>query len=470
MHHCYFSIHAHFYQPPRENPFTGTIPNEIGSAPFKNWNERIHAECYRPNADLHNFERISFNIGPTLSSWMEQHDSLTYCNIIEQDAFNVRRHGVGNAMAQAYNHTILPLASYHDKITQVSWGIADFEHRFRRHPQGMWLPETAVDDETLRVLTAQGIEFTILAPWQADANEIDTTEPYRARLSNGRLMTVFLYDKDLSGRVSFDPGVTINADSFALNVLKPHFKAAKLERNEAQLILVASDGELYGHHQRMRDRFLARLVDGASSSIGIQAIYPALWLKSHPPSKDICIREDTSWSCHHGVGRWTGQCPCTPGDGMWKLNFRKAFDHLAAELDGLYFEMTRGLVGDPWMLRNLYIHVMLGEIPLGRLLSELSGKAVTSEVVRRTYLMLESQRERQRMYTSCGWYFDDLDRIEPKNNVAYAAQAVHLARLASGVDLEPIIVKELSEVVGPKTKLHGDQLFQRQMQRAEERV
>ena len=214
------AIHGHFYQPPREDPLTGAIPNEFGAAPFGNWNERIHAECYRPNAELGNFERISFNVGPTLSSWMAGYDRSTYGAIVEQDRATVREFGVGNAIAQAYNHTILPLQSREDKVTQVAWGIADFEHHFGRKPQGLWLAETAVNTETLVVLADAGIEFTILAPWQADAPDVDTTEPYRVSLPGGRSITAFFYDRDLSGRVSFDPVMTSNADAFALHDLR----------------------------------------------------------------------------------------------------------------------------------------------------------------------------------------------------------------------------------------------------------
>ena len=464
----YFTIHAHFYQPPREDPLTGYIPHEIGAAPFPNWNERIHAECYRPNAELRNFEQISFNIGPTLSAWMEQHDAETYRKIIEQDRVNVRRYGVGNAMAQAYNHTILPLASYRDKVTQVAWGIADFEHRFGRRPQGMWLPEAAVDLETLYVLARQGIEFTILAPWQAASLDLDSTEPYFVNLGDGRRITVFFYERELSTRISFDAGATTNADVFAKYILQAYFRPDKSERGEPQLVLLASDGELYGHHQHYRDRFLARLVDGASNQLGIRSTYPALWLKSYPPHNSIGIREQTSWSCHHGVGRWLGACACTPGDGNWKAQLRYVFEHLAGEIDRLYLDVTRTLFDDPWTLRDRYIHVILNRCSIEQLLEGMTGHALTSAQVRRVHLMLEAQRERQRMFTSCGWYFDEFDRIEPRNNVAYAAQAVRLARLATGVDLEPAIVTELHRIASQRNpQLRASSVFQGHMRRAE---
>jgi hypothetical protein len=461
------SVHAHFYQPPREDPLTGLIPIEAGATPYNNWNERIHAECYRPNADLRNFEQISFNIGPTLYQWMERHDPETTRKIVAQDRSNFQRNGVGNAMAQAFNHTILPLSTNQDKITQVYWGLADFSHRFGRKPEGMWLPETAVDLDTLEILARFGIGFTILAPWQAKAESIDPTEAYTVALPNQQQVTVFFYQQELSGRVSFDPTVTINADSFARNLVQPYFSAEKTRRSEAQILLMASDGELYGHHQQRRDLFLARLVDGACSSLGIRPTYPALWLKSNPPRQQIEIHERTSWSCHHGVARWLGQCACTHGDGSWKAQLRLAFERLVSELDRLYLEITHPLVDNPWLLRNRYIHVLLGELSIDDLLNEMALRPLTSSQVRRIHLMLEAQRERQRMFTSCGWFFDDFDRIEPRNNVAYAAQAVRLAYQATGIALEDSVRADLGRVFSPRTGLRADAIFQSHLHKAQ---
>lgn len=464
----FFSIHAHFYQPPREDPLTGIIPREVGAAPFPNWNERIHAECYRPNAELGNFKQISFNVGPTLCSWMANHDPATCHRIVEQDQANIRMYGVGNAIAQAYNHTILPLASYRDKVTQVAWGIADFSFRFGRRPDGLWLPETAVDLETLDVLAQHDLKFTILAPWQADRSHVDVTEPYTIDLPSGKDFSVFFYQQELSSRVSFDSGATINADTFAQYVLQTYFNPEKTRRGDPQLLVVASDGELYGHHQFMRDRFLARLVDGATSSLGIQSTYPALWVKKHPPRHKIAIREETSWSCHHGVKRWMTQCACTPGDGDWKAQLRYAFERLAGEMDRVYVDTVRPFIQDPWELRNRYIHVMLGQLSAEELINEMAGGVLTSEQVRRIHLLLEAQRERQRMFTSCGWFFEDFDRIEPRNNVAYAAQATRLIRLATGVDMEQQVRDDLKRVISERTGLRADEVFCRHMRRAEE--
>lgn len=452
-------IHGHFYQPPREDPTTGVIPSEYGAAPFQNWNERIHAECYRPNAELGNFSRISFNVGPTLFGWMGGHDPAAYRQILEQDRLTVERFGVGNAIAQAYNHTILPLASYTDKVTQVAWGIADFEHRFGRRPQGMWLPETAVDTEALTVMADAGIEFTILAPWQADSYQVDPTEPYRVNLPSGRSITVFFYHQDLSGRVSFDPAMTTNADTFVLNDLSRHYQREKEQRGEPQMLLVASDGELYGHHQPFRDKFLAYLLSGASSHVDITPTFPAHWLKSHPPRRTIGIRDFTSWSCHHGVMRWMGDCSCTPSTGDWKRGLRQGLNQIGAALETVFVETTRPVIADPWALRNRYIHVLLGALGVETLIHDMAGRRLDAETTTRIALLLESERERQRMYTSCGWFFDDFDRIEPKNNVAYAAHALALTRSATGIDLAPDAVSHLQGVASWRSGLRADQVL-----------
>lgn len=460
-------IHAHFYQPPREDPLNGMIPVEIGAAPYRNWNERIHAECYRPNIELGNFEHISFNMGPTLVDWMYGYDPDSWQRIVQQDTANVSRYGVGNALAQAYNHTILPLATRADKVTQIAWGIADFRHRFGRKPQGMWLPETAADLETLTILADHNIEFTILAPWQAETDNLDPTEPYRVALPEGKSITVFFYHRELSGGISFDPSLTTNADDFARQEVFQRFSLEKSQRGEPQFLLIASDGELYGHHQRFRDRFLSHLVNGASARLGISHAFPALWLQNNLPRRTISVREKTSWSCHHGVMRWMGECECMSGDGRWKASLRQAFNHLAASLDILYSETLLPMGIDPYQLRNQYIHVMLGERTLPEVIHRLAKKPVDGEQTWKIRLLLEAQRERQRIFTSCGWFFDDFSRIEPKNNVAYAAQAVHLARLATGVDLAPPTRALLKQVTSLRTGERGDTLFQRQLQRAE---
>ena len=459
-------IHAHFYQPPREDPLTGIIPKEAGAAPYFNWNERIHAECYRPNAERSNFENISFNIGPTLIPWMSSHDPNTWRKIVEQDQANLRRYGVGNAIAQPYNHTILPLSTYQDAVTQVKWGIVDFEHRFGRKPQGMWLPETAVNLETLSILSSQGIEFTILAPWQADQEDIDVTKPYRVNLPNGRSIFVFFYHGELSGGISFNSGMTINADGFAEFELATRFNPRKVQSGEPQLVVIATDGELYGHHQPNRDQFLAHLVNGAVHRLDIQPTFPGLWLNEHKVRDSVQIKENTSWSCHHGLGRWLGKCSCTTGDTSWKSQLRYALERISQAIDNLYIETLEQDIANPRTLIDRYIHVMLGSISAEEFIQEAASRMLPSERIVQIHLLLEAQRERQRMFTSCGWFFDDFDRIEPKNNLAYAAQAVRLIKLATGLDLEPYVIRDLSKVISPRTNLRADRLFRYYLERA----
>jgi hypothetical protein len=459
-------VHGHFYQPLREDPFTGLIPLEAGATPFRNWNERIHSECYRPNAELGNYERISFNIGPTLFSWMNSFDPETCKLIIAQDQANLNRYGVGNAIAQPYHHTILPLSTRLDKETQIIWGIADFVHRFRHRPQGLWLPETAVDLETLEVMADQGIEFTILAPWQGETPILDPTEPYRVNLPSGKSIVVFFYNQELSSGVSFNPAYTSNADSFAQLEVPARFSHEKTIQGEPQLLMIASDGELYGHHQQFRDRFLAHLVNGASEKAGYAITYPALWLKRYPPRRTMQIKERTSWSCQHGVKRWMGECGCTSGDGQWKKYLRQGLNRLAAAIDTHYVEQLGALRIHPWRIRNAYIHILLGNACLEDVAAEIAGRKLDQDELSRLRILLEAQRQRQQMFMSCGWFFDDFSRIEPRNNVTYAAHAVNLMRLATGIDLSAQVVADLRYVVSKSTGIRGDMVFMSVLQRA----
>lgn len=472
-----FSIHGHFYQPPREDPLTGEIPLEPGAAPYHNWNERIHAQCYRPNALNGNFEKISFNIGPTLIEWMVDFDPGTLARIVDQDNRNYSTHGVGNAMAQPYNHTILPLASRDDKLTQVLWGIYAFEYYFGHKPLGMWLPEAAVDMDTLQVLAENGIEHTILAPWQADVKDddlLDISRPYLVPLSKDKQITVFFYHQDLSGRISFDPSLSVDADRFVSQSLMPLYKSSALPllasqtpqlSDEPQIILIASDGELYGHHQPFRDQFLSRLVDrrGALHGFQLEATYPALWLKKHPAEEMITIRERTSWSCYHGVTRWMGDCDCTP-HGEWKAPLREAMDKIAELVDAEYLKVLKPYLDDVWQLRHAYIHVLHKRLKLSELLLSKLGRQVSSSEAQRIDLLLQAQFERQRMFTSCGWFFDDFDRIEPRNNVAYTASAIWLTYKATGVDLSPIAMEYLGKVRSWRSGMWASTVFRHYLQ------
>ena len=464
-----FCIHGHFYQPPREDPLTDEIPLEPGAAPFNNWNERIHAQCYKPNADLGNFEHISFNLGPTLAHWMESYDAETLKKIIDQDRANQKRYGVGNAMAQPYSHSILPLATRVDKITQVRWGIADFKHRFGHHPAGMWLPETAVDSETLEVLVECKIDFTVLAPWQADDDQVDVMQPYRVMLKDDQsAISVFFYHSGLSSGISFTPALTVDADTFVEDALLPEFANGTGKITDAQILLIASDGELYGHHQPFREMFLRRLVDGALEEQPIEPIYLALWLQAHPPRHTMEIQERTSWSCHHGVERWCGECACTPY-GQWKAPLRDALNRIAEGVDAQFILAMRPYMEDPWELRHRYIHVLQEEITLEELVGEVIGQKLDEELMKKLHLLLQAQFERQRMFTSCGWFFDDFDRIEPRNNIAYAAEAVRLTHEATGINLAPQARIWLQKVKSWRSGLWASTFFNYQLERIQSR-
>ncbi|MCD6552605.1 MAG: DUF3536 domain-containing protein [Anaerolineae bacterium] len=455
MNHKELCIHAHFYQPPREDPFTGVIAPELGAEPYSNFNEKVTAECYRPNAELGNFELISFNLGPTLASWLESYDPVTYQRILDSDRKNVMRYGVGNAIAQAYNHTILPLATRRDKETQVAWGIADFRHRFGRDPQGMWLPEMAVDTETLEVLAEQGITFTILCPHQVhlpDNGWADSIRYYETRLPLNRRIALFLRDEELSNRIAFDQGITQNAANFI------HWCLIN-SNNANRLYLIATDGETFGHHQPGREHFLHDLLSTEAPQAGCQVTYLGRHLREYPPSGEAEIVEDSSWSCGHGVDRWYKGCTCTPGISKWKGQLRTALDRLAGGIDALYLHETKGRVSDPWALRNAYIHVMLGEMSGEALLREYAGKALTTDESHRLLTMLEAQRFRQAMYTSCAWFFEDLSRLEPRYVIANAARAIRLVEEATGVSLEDGFRRDLAQAESWITYENGADIY-----------
>lgn len=451
-------VHAHFYQPPREDPLSGLIPDENGAEPFRNWNERIHSECYKPNAELGNFAKVSFNFGPTILRWMEEFDPQTYQTIIAQERENYEHFGVGNGMAQAYNHVILPLASTRDKETQIKWGIADFKHRFGHDPEGMWLPETAVDLETLTLLADNQIRFTVLAPWQIESDEpLSGQEPYLIDLPGGRNpMIVFLYHQGLSTAVSFQNKATRNAEQFVDDWVQPSFAA--FDGDGDHLMLIASDGELYGHHKTFRDKFLAHMLNGALHYRDFEITYPGLWLQRHQPRKVVKLNEYTSWSCHHGITRWMGECDCTPG-ASWKAPLRWGMDKLSEALDQQYQSYMARFTDDVWGLRNEYITAFLGDRALNTLLEKYITKPLRGEDRIKIRMLLAAQYERQRIFTSCGWFFENFHRIEPQNNIAYVAQAIWLTKQVTGKDLQPRALALLKKVKDPKTGLRGDTVF-----------
>jgi len=452
----YFSIHGHFYQPPREDPRTGQIPQEAGAQPYPNWTERIYHECYLPNANKGNFEKISFNFGPTLTAWLAEHHPETYAEIIRQENAVFNAHGISNAMAQPYFHAIMPLISRREKETLVRWGIRDFKACFGHTPQGMWLPETAVDLESLEVLADHGIQFTILAPWQAKDPSLDITQPYRIRLQNKKEIIVFFYNSYLSSEISFNTSATMEADTFVSDWLIPQYK--DMRRDRAQLFVAASDGELYGHHMPERENFLAYLINHSLKKADFQPIFPALWLQMYPANQTTEINENTSWSCHHGIERWKNVCGDAP-TAFWKAPLRRFLDKLALALDENYFVFTEKYIRDPWQLRDAYIDVLLGLVSIEDLIRNYAKQSVDENEVGMITRMLESQYERLRMHSSDAWFFFDFASIEPLNGLKYAAHAVWLVRSITGEDVSVNLLSELAKAVSVESEITGDVAF-----------
>ncbi|MBP7213954.1 MAG: DUF3536 domain-containing protein [Anaerolineaceae bacterium] len=453
-------IHGHFYQPPREDPISNYIPSEIGSEPFNNWNEKILAECYEPNALAGNFGKISFNIGPTLFRWMVAEKPEVAQLIVEQERENFEKFGIGNGMAQSFHHTILPLATKADKITQVYWGISDFEMRFGHKPQGIWLPETAVDIETLCVLSDLGLKFTILAPWQIETPDDRKAGAYLIELPEGREpFIVFPYNRELSTMISFIPESTSNGD---------HFLQIVREKNQGEengLTFVASDGELYGHHQVFRDKFLTYLLNSEEQNPDVRWNYPGLWLTENPVETKAHLHSPSSWSCFHGVQRWQKECDCTPG-ADWKEPLFRSMRTIADWLDGVYADFMKNFVADPARFRNEYIKVYNGQMSLAELLDQEGNSSVSAEDLAKIELLMEAQVKRQCMFTSCGWFFEEFHRIEPQNNIAYAAMAVWLTEKASGMVIPDYLLEILKAVRDKKTGLRADTVFTQTLLRA----
>ena len=458
---AYLCLYGHFYQPPREEPFTGLLPPEPGATPFANYNEKITSECYQPNAEIGNFDAISYDLGPTLATWLEQHHPDVYGQIIAADYAHRMRYGVGNALAQAYNHTILPLANNRDKRTQIVWGLQDFKHRYGHDAHGMWLAETAVDLECLELLVEYGVTYTVLAPWQA-ATPIDPTEPYIVSLPNGSSITVFFYNAPLSGGVSFDWNTTSNADLFAASYLPGHLVKSKQEAGEAQMILIATDGELYGHHKPWRDKFLEHLVRMGAPGYGFEVCTLERYLQMHPATKEVELRVPSAWSCGHGVARWDTGCECTEGDSSWKGMLRQALLTLAERGDALFEQYAGETLKDVWAARNAYLEVRNGWMAKENFWSEYGKDGCVPRDVRlveRTMLLLEAQYYQQYSFTSCGFFFEDLDRIEPRNDIAFARRAISLIWQATGVDLQKLFVEDLRRAKSWRTKVTGADLY-----------
>ncbi len=470
----YACVHGHFYQPPRDNPWTGAVERQPSAGRDHDWNARVARECYVPNGEarvldgagrivdlVDNYEWMSFNFGPTLLAWFEAAHPHAYARLKEADALSATRlDGHGNAIAQAFHHAILPLAHPRDRKTEILWGLADFEKRFGRKSEGMWLPECAVDEATLADLADAGVKFVLLEPHQADAvrplaggawapadGALIPGEPYLWRGAAGARLALFFYDGGLSRAVAFERAMT---DSRAY--------AARLAGEG--LSLVATDGESYGHHEAFAEMGLAHLLRYALPEKGVAPVNPGWYLEKNPPRSEVRLKPGgTSWSCAHGVERWRDDCGCGGAPGRqqrWRKPLRESLERLRARLAELYERESRGLILDPWGARDAYIAVVLdrSEESVARFLAAHAPAAAADEALRvKALRLLELQRHALMMFTSCGWFFDEISRLEPVQVLLYAARALELAR-AFGADFEPELVAGLKEA--PSNERWGD--------------
>jgi alpha-amylase/alpha-mannosidase (GH57 family) len=487
----FICIHGHFYQPPRENPWLEAVELQDSAAPYHDWNERITAQCYAPNAHarlvdgagrieriVSNYSKISFNFGPSLLSWMKEKAPDIHRAIVEADKES-RKHfsGHGTALAQCYNHLIMPLANRRDKYTQVVWGISDFDYRFGRKPEGMWLPETAVDDESLDILAEQGIKFTILSPFQAsrvkplDAQEwqdvnggrVDPSIPYLVKLPAGRSIAVFFYDAGLAKAVAFERLLT-NGETFAHRMMG----AFDDGRGRDQLVNVATDGESYGHHFTYGDMALAYALRLIESEGKARLTIYAEYLEKHPPTHEAQVHQGSAWSCSHGVDRWRRDCGCNTGghpgwNQRWREPLRNALDWLRDKLAACYEAKSREFLRDPWAARDAYITIILDRSPenIDRFFGQHATRTLNEEERVHALRLLEMQRHALLMYTSCGWFFDELSGIETVQIIQYAARAIQLAGVFDE-NLEPGFLEILGRAESNLPDPHdGRQIYER---------
>lgn len=453
----YICIHGHFYQPPRENPWLEEIEIQDSAYPYHDWNEKITAECYAPNSAarnldkegrilniMSNYDRMSFNFGPTLLSWLEKNDQETYQAILDADRQSMEwRSGHGNAFAQVYNHIIMPLANKRDKRTQILWGIKDFEYRFKHFPEGMWLAETAVDIETLDLLAEYGINFTILSPrqaakvrrigtgkWRDVSNaRIDPSRAYLCRLPSGRMINLFFYDGPISRAVAFED-LLKRGEDFG-NRLLTGFSDT---RQWPQILNVATDGETYGHHHKFGDMALAYAVNYIESNGLARITNYGEYLELHPPTHEVQIFENSSWSCIHGIERWRSNCGCNSGghpgwNQEWRKPLRDALDWLRDRLAFLYENMASEYLKNPWEARDNYIDVILDRSGknIMRFFDGHASKSLSSDEKVTVLKLLEIQRHAMLMYTSCGWFFDELSGLETIQVLQYAGRAIQFS-------------------------------------------
>jgi alpha-amylase/alpha-mannosidase (GH57 family) len=464
-------LHGHFYQPPRENPWIEEVEVQDSAEPFHDWNERIAVECYGPNGaarlktasdrivDIaNNYVHLSFNFGPTLLSWVERHRPDVHARIVEADARSVEVRGHGNALAQGYSHSILPLASPRDRLTQIRWGLADFRRRFQRDAEGFWLPETAADSPTLEALAGEGIRFTVLSPYQArrvrapggewhDATgaRFDPTRPYRVR-AGAREMIVFFYDGHIAREIAF--GDALGSPEALVRRLEGGYDAA---RGHDEVLTIAFDGETLGHHKKGGDEVLAAALRQLGRRGDLEVVNLAQALERVPVEWEAEIVEGSSWSCAHGVERWRSDCGChVGGQPGWRQAWRGP---LLAALEGLrdglaeaYVREAAAFFPDPWATRDRYVEVVADpdRRDAAEFVAREAGRRVEGEALAKALRLLELQRHALLMFTSCGWFFAEISGLETVQVLKYAARAIQLARDAAGVDLEPAFEEALA--------------------------
>jgi alpha-amylase/alpha-mannosidase (GH57 family) len=489
----YVCIHAHFYQPPRENPWLEAIELQDSAEPYHDWNERVSAECYKPNATarilgsdgriqkiVNNYASISFNFGPTLLSWMEEKSPDTYAAILEADRQSrATRSGHGNAIAQVYNHMIMPLSNARDQRTQALWGLRDFQKRFARDPEGMWLAETGVDIDSLEALADNGIKFTILAQHQArgvrklgqggkfrnvEGSKIDPTRAYVCKLPSGRILNLFFYDGPISQAVAFE-GLLRNGEDFAKRILGGLSDA----RDWPQLMNIATDGETYGHHHRYGEMALAYAMQYIESNNLARLTNYGEYLERHPATHEVEIINNTSWSCAHGVERWRSDCGCNSGmragwSQNWRAPLRASLDSLRDDLAVPYETEAAKLLKNPWAARDAYIDVILDRSTPS--LSSFFEQHATHQLDRqeetRALQLLEMQRHALLMYTSCGWFFDELSGLETVQVIMYAGRALQLAQEVFRDGFEQRFLEQLREAPSNVPEyVNGENIYER---------
>lgn len=477
-------IHGHFYQPPRENPWLEEVELQDSAYPYHDWNEKITAQCYAPNAAarilnqeqkiiriINNYARMSFNFGPTLLSWLERHRPETYEALIESDRQSrARFSGHGSALAQVFNHMIMPLANTRDKYTQVIWGIEDFRKRFDRDPEGMWLPETAVDVASLEIMAEYGILFTILAPRQARQRKkiagetdwlkvedggIDPSTAYLCRLPSGRSISVFFYDGPISQEIAFSDLLS-NGQAFAERLID----AFDDTREHPQLVHVAVDGETFGHHQRHGDMALAYCLDFIESGDLVRLTNYGEFLALNPPDHEVEVIENSSWSCIHGIERWQANCGCHSGmhsgwTQAWRQPLRQALDWLRDASAATFVQHGSRLLKSPWDARNRYIEILADRSPenVEKYLAAQAAAHLSQEEKVKVFRLLEMQRNAMLMYTSCGWFFDDISGTEAVQILQYAARVAQIMEFLTEFPAEKQLVERLAAA---PSNLFGD--------------